>query len=258
METFVGKSVEEAVQKALNYYNLKKEELDITIQQEAKGGFLGIGQKDAIIKAVPKNKIEHIEATKDIPVETTAKKENVLQQTNVKPQQETGTKIEPMQKDISLVYEDDYLDQIKSFVEDIFEKIDIEYDELEVTKEIIDKEVIQVSVSGKDSSLLIGRHGSAMQSLQYLLNTCMYKQTGISQKIILNIENYRQKRQNSIEKFAQKMANKATVTRRPIKLEPMSPYERRIVHEYLSEIENITTYSEGKDPYRRIVIKYEK
>lgn len=109
-------------------------------------------------------------------------------------------------------------------------------------------------ISSSDMGILIGKRGNTLDSLQYLLSLAVNKDRDSYLKVILDSEGYRGKREETLKKLANKMADKALYSKRPVKLEPMNPYERRIIHSALQNVNGVTTYSEGTEPYRRVVI----
>lgn len=112
----------------------------------------------------------------------------------------------------------------------------------------------KVSVIGDSAGQLIGRRGESLDALQMILSLAVNKTPGEYVKIMLDIEDYRSKREESLVRYANKMARTAAKQRKNIKLEPMNPYERRIVHSALQSDTYVTTYSEGEEPYRKVVI----
>lgn len=107
--------------------------------------------------------------------------------------------------------------------------------------------------------LIIGYRGETLDSLQYLLSLVVNKNhNNIYKKVVLDVENYRKKREETLIKVAQKVAYKVRKSKRPYKLEPMNPYERRIIHSTLQEFNDIITYSEGEEPFRRVIISLKK
>ena len=139
----------------------------------------------------------------------------------------------------------------KKFLEDIFSTLAID-----ASIDISEKDgCLCISVEGDDASRLIGRRGESLDSLQMLLGLAVNRDRDKYVKVLLDIENYRAKREESLIKYANKMARQAAKQRRVIKLEPMNPYERRIIHSALQSDRYVKTYSEGKDPYRKIVIE---
>lgn len=111
-------------------------------------------------------------------------------------------------------------------------------------------------ISSTDKGIVIGKRGNTLDAIQYLLNLTLNRNRDNYTKVIIDIEGYRDKREQTLIRLANKMAEKSKYTKRPIKLEPMNPYERRIIHSALQKVQNVTTYSEGKEPYRRVVIQF--
>lgn len=113
-------------------------------------------------------------------------------------------------------------------------------------------------VDPSNVGILIGKRGNTLNAIQYLLSLAINKDIDDYLKVIVDTENYRSKREDTLVKLAMKMADKAKSSGRLVKLEPMNPYERRIIHSTLQKKAGITTYSEGEDPYRRVVIQSKK
>ncbi len=121
----------------------------------------------------------------------------------------------------------------------------------------IDEDIMRIeinNISSSDMGILIGKRGNTLDSIQYLLSLAINKERDNYLKVILDAEGYRAKREETLKRLANKMAEKAKYSKRPVKLEPMNPYERRIIHSALQEFEGVSTYSEGNEPYRRVVI----
>ncbi len=142
----------------------------------------------------------------------------------------------------------------RDFLESVLETMNIEGDfDIEVKKN--DLYIDIVDLSSKDKGIIIGKRGNTLDSLQYLTSLIVNKETEKYVRISLDCGNYRQKREETLRSLAKKMADKSKSTKRAVKLEPMNPYERRIIHSALQKSQDVKTYSEGKDPYRRIVIE---
>lgn len=118
--------------------------------------------------------------------------------------------------------------------------------------------LLNIEITGKEAGDLIGRRGEALDSLQFLTGLVVNKEVEDHKKIFINIEGYRQRREESLKRFANKMARKAYKNRKTVRLEPMNPYERRIIHSVLQEDKYVRTYSEGDEPNRRVVIALKK
>lgn len=118
--------------------------------------------------------------------------------------------------------------------------------------------ILNIVLNGQDMGILIGRRGQTLDSLQYLVSLVVNKDTDEYLRIVLDTENYRSKRETTLKDLAEKLAYKVLRTRKKIELEPMNPYERRIIHATLQKNSKIVTYSEGEEPYRKVVIDVKK
>lgn len=137
------------------------------------------------------------------------------------------------------------------FLKDVTEKMGIN---LEFTPYKA-KEYIFIEISGKDTGTIIGKRGQTLDAIQYLTNLVLNKNEGEYQRVILDAENYRSKREQTLEQLAYRLAKKAVKTRRSQKLEPMNPYERKVIHTALQNDPKVRTRSEGQDPYRRVIVE---
>ncbi len=120
------------------------------------------------------------------------------------------------------------------------------------------KDTMFVKITGidpRDMGIVIGRRGATLDAIQYLVSLALNNGREEYLRVAIDINDYRSKRKDTLEKLAIRMAKKAKKSRRVVKLEPMNPYERRIIHSALQNLDYITTHSEGEDPYRRVVIK---
>lgn len=116
-------------------------------------------------------------------------------------------------------------------------------------------ETVSIDIIGNNLGVLIGHRGETLDALQYLTSLVVNKGGEDYKRTILDTENYRQKRENALVKLANKLAKKVIETNRRVKLEPMNPYERRVIHATLQSNPKIRTYSQGEDPYRNVVIE---
>lgn len=124
--------------------------------------------------------------------------------------------------------------------------VDVKYDEV--------KEEMDIDLNGEDMGVLIGKRGQTLDSLQYLVSLVVNKETDDYIRVKLDTENYRERRKETLENLAKNIAYKVKRTRRPVSLEPMNPYERRIIHSALQNDKYVTTYSEGEEPFRKVVV----
>lgn len=141
-------------------------------------------------------------------------------------------------------------EKAKNFLLDIFEKLKVNA-ELDVEE---DEESISLKVKGKDIGILIGRRGETLDSLQYLCSLVVNKGKDNYKRVVIDIENYRQKREETLERLANRLAEKVIRYRKDITLESMNPYERRIIHSSLQNNRSVRTYSIGEEPNRKVVI----
>ena len=143
----------------------------------------------------------------------------------------------------------------KIFLTNVLNSMGIKAD-IEVKEE---NDTIFINLSGAKMGLVIGYRGETLDSLQYLVSLVVNKNHDVPyKKIVLDTENYRSKREETLKRVAQKTAYKVKKTGRPYKLEPMNPYERRIIHSALQDYTDINTYSEGEEPFRRIVVSLKR
>lgn len=143
----------------------------------------------------------------------------------------------------------------EDFLNSVFDKMNI-VGTVAVEKKDTDLLVNIENLSNSDMGILIGKRGNTLDSLQYLLSLVVNKDREKYLRVLVDIQNYRAKREETLIKLAHKMADKAKTFRRTVKLEPMNPYERRVIHSALQNSSNIRTYSEGEEPYRRVVIEF--
>lgn len=150
-------------------------------------------------------------------------------------------------------------DKAKDFLKDVFAAMnltvvcDVKYDEAESTMDI--------ELSGDEMGILIGKRGQTLDSLQYLVSLVVNKDVENYVRVKVDTENYRKRRKDTLENLAKNISYKVKRTKRSVSLEPMNPYERRIIHSALQNDRYVTTYSEGEEPFRHVVVvlkKYEK
>ncbi|MGL5347140.1 MAG: RNA-binding cell elongation regulator Jag/EloR [Peptostreptococcaceae bacterium] len=146
-------------------------------------------------------------------------------------------------------------DIAKEFVQTILKNANVDA-KVNVTQE---NNLIKVDIVGKDAACLIGRRGETLDSIQFLTGLALNKINKDSHmRVLVDIENYRSKREESLMRYANKVAREVAKTKKTKRLDYMNPYERRIIHSALQNDKYVTTYSEGTDPYRRLVIEYKR
>lgn len=147
-------------------------------------------------------------------------------------------------------------DNAKNFLKEVFEAmnmtvaVDVKYDEEEKNMDI--------DLSGDEMGVLIGKRGQTLDSLQYLVSLVVNKETEEYIRVKVDTENYRERRKETLENLAKNIASRVKRTRRTVALEPMNPYERRIIHSALQNDKYVKTHSEGDEPYRRVVVTLKK
>jgi len=220
-----ARTVEEAVQSALEELETEKDNVDIEILEQPTKGIFGIlGSKNAKVRVTLKEK------------KTTEK----------------SVKKEIENKEIRITEYTLEKERARKFLREVLEAMDIKA-EIRV-KDI--NESLYINLSGPKMGMIIGRRGQTLDSLQYLVSLVVNKDKERDSfvKVILDTEDYRRKREETLQRLAKRLADRARKTGKNIELEPMNPYERRIIHSTLQEVEGITTFSEGEEPYRKVII----
>ena len=144
----------------------------------------------------------------------------------------------------------------ENFLSDVFKAmsmnvaVEVRYQE--------DEKTMDIELSGEEMGVLIGKRGQTLDSLQYLVSLVVNRETEDYGRVKVDTEDYRQRRKETLENLAKNIAYKVKKTRRPVSLEPMNPYERRIIHSALQNDKYISTHSEGDDPFRRVVVTYKR
>ncbi|WP_297392918.1 RNA-binding cell elongation regulator Jag/EloR [uncultured Peptoniphilus sp.] len=261
-----GKSVDEAVREALSELNISRENAEIEILDEGQKGFLGlIGSKDATVKVWPKedetksilNEIfnEEIETEKS---HETVHKDVELEIENKEISTEEIQEFDDADESLKSIEEEneDILDAARDFISKILETFELE----NIVEMELKDNVLNINVNGDENRLgiLIGKRGVTLDSIQYILNLIVNKKSSRYIRVNLDSSGYREKRKETLINLAKKMANKVTKTGRSVKLEPMNSYERKIIHTALQDYEGVLTHSEGKDPFRKVVIQKER
>lgn len=197
------------------------------------------------------------EALKDALVELEAKEEDVKVEILDEPSKGLFGLIGAKEAKIKVTLINDPIKLADTFLSTIFGAMGIKANN-QIRKEDNVLYVDVKDISPSDMGILIGKRGNTLDSIQYLLSLALNKKREDYIKVVVDSEGYREKREETLVKLANKMAEKARYSRRPVKLEPMNPYERRIIHSALQEYTDINTHSEGEEPFRRIVISLKK
>jgi spoIIIJ-associated protein len=222
-----AKTIEEAVQSALEELNAEKDNVDIEVLEQPVRGIFGIlGSKLAKVRV-------------------SIKEDNTSKNTREKNKENKVIRI----TDFTLEKE-----KARKFLRDVLEAMDIKAEiRMKVTNDNL-----YINLAGPKMGVIIGRRGQTLDSLQYLVSIVVNKDKDRDNfvKVILDTEDYRKKREETLQRLARRLADNVQKTGKNVELEPMNPYERRIIHYTLQEFENITTYSEGEEPYRKVIISH--
>lgn len=261
----MAKTIDDAVRLAINELQVSREDVDIEVLEKPKSGLFGfIGAKDAVVKVSVKDNVisEETEFVQDILYSDREKVQNDIKREaedktkaeKIDIKEETFKVIEENSK-IEVKEDDDYANIAKEFLQELLDKMNIECD-VKMTEEDRFLKFEIFPVDKKETGIIIGKRGDTLDAIQYLVNlvTNMHSKEYI--RISLDINNYRKKRAQSLKTLAKRMAKKAKKFKKDIKLEPMNPYERRLIHSALQDEDGIKTVSEGEEPYRRVVIRY--
>ena len=236
-----AKSIDEAVELALTELGIEKENAEIEIVQEPAKGFLGIGAKDAIVKVTAKKAEKPAKAEKKQKAEKPAKVEKT---------DDAPLKPKKVKTSGGVYNSDSPAENAKNFIKDVLNAMGIE---VEVTAEL-KEDIVEVNLEGDNMGVVIGKRGDTLDSLQYLTSLVVNQKSEDYIKVSIDTENYREKREEVLCALATRLAAKVARTGKKFSLEPMNPYERRIIHSNLQDNEDVTTFSIGQEPYRKVVI----
>ncbi len=238
---FSAKTVDDAITAACQDFFVTSDKLDYEVLEEGSSGFLGIGAKPALIKARVKEYKEIVKESVKEPVKEVLKEEKKFVKETAKVSNVDAREVE---------------EAAKKFLGEVFDAMEMEvivdakYDDAE--------KALDVDMRGEEIGILIGKRGQTLDSLQYLVSLVVNRGQADYIRVKLDTENYRQRRKETLENLAKNIAYKVKITKRPVSLEPMNPYERRIIHSALQNDRYVTTHSEGEEPFRRVVVSLKK
>ncbi len=252
-----AKTVSLAIDEALKELNTTIDNIEYTVLQDASKGFLGIGSKPAKVLVKIKEDNETKENTKLKEEPKNIEKDVISPKTT----ETTQKRIPKMVSEDSFKKEETEVKQKEinksapgiavSFLKQVFEKMNVE---ISIDAKLDAKNNLFIELKGKDIGVVIGKRGQTLDSLQYLTNLVVNKGKYAYMSVTIDTEDYREKRKQTLEQLAINLGKKARKTRRNVNLEPMNPYERRIIHSALQNDPYVKTYSEGKEPFRYVVI----
>ena len=280
-----AKTLDDAITEALIQLGVTSDRLEYNVIEKGSAGFLGIGMKQAVIEAWKKEDKEEEEFLKAVeetirenPVkeyfakednvkeddvkehqaEEAAKKEEAVREEKTEKEEASANakeeKSEPVsvkEKELLAKVEDETIRYVEQFVKDTLKAMDMD---VEITSSIDKDGALYVDMKGENMGILIGKRGQTLDSLQYLANRVANKHQSGYVRVKLDTENYRARREETLKHLAKNIAHKVKRNRRPVILEPMNPYERRIIHSTLQSDPYVTTHSEGEEQYRKVVV----
>ena len=289
-----GKTEDEAIQSALAQLKMDRDDVSVEILERAKAGFLGIGSAPARVRVSyddgkaeevkpvekpaapkPEKKVEPASAPKAVPMyapEVLQKKEPRAakeersgrparedRRENRAPRAERAERPAPQPKpivDLGEECRDEKSEQIRSFLKGLLEHMD---SAAEIKIYESEKGRYKVYLEGEKLGALIGRRGETLDAIQQLTNYSINRGSEKNRvRVQVDAENYREKREQSLERLAEKVAGKVTKYRRNVTLEPMNAYERHVIHTALQDTPGVTTFSIGTEPNRRVVVSYDR
>jgi len=264
-----GTDVDTAVQLALADLKLTIDEVDVTVLEEPSRGFFGIGSKLALVR-VEKKKTPEVVVSEIKEEKVAEKPEKAQTEKAVAPKKEKNNRDKKNKKHANTETPKEKV-EVKPVIERVAEENLVALDnhiaidflkevtadmglELEITAKA-GEESLYINIQGKDSGTIIGKRGQTLDAIQYLTSLVVNKENEQYTRVVVDAENYRAKREKTLEALAQRLASKVAKTKRSVKLEPMNPYERKVIHATLQNHPQVVTRSEGQDPYRRVVIE---
>ena len=267
-----GKDIDEAVELALKDLKLTRDEVTVQVLEEPSKGFLGIGSKLAKVRVEPKTESgsadgykeeikeeaapeKEVEAPKapeqkeraDLSENKTYEKKERAPKKKSAPKKHRTESINKRPDDLEPVEDHEALDFLKKVTKEM--GLDLAF------KAAMNAESIYIDIEGEEVGSIIGKRGQTLDSIQYLTSLVVNKKKDKYLRVVLDAENYRDKREQTLEQLADRLADKVVKTRRTVRLEPMNPYERMIIHATLQDDDRVKTRSEGNEPYRRVIIE---
>lgn len=242
-----GKTIDEAIQAAVDELGISKDRLEIEILETPMKRLFGLfGETPAKIRAT----VKEISVTEKVVVEKPAQIEEPSAQVEP-PAIEPILEPSPVEELVQPFDRNKVIAAAEDFLHEVFAAMN-----LEVVMKIEDdtEEGCLIELSGKGLGILIGRHGQALDALQYLLNLAVNRKSEEKVHFILDVEDYRRRREESLTKLAKSVAERSIKTRHDIKLEPMNRHDRKIIHTVLQDNDQIETHSAGEEPYRYVIV----
>ena len=254
-----GKTERDALNKALKELGLEDDDVSIEVITRAKTGFLGIGSCPAKIRVTYEVPDEPAPVVEEPAAEPEAPAEVAVEPTPVEePTPAPAVEPEPAEAPAEapvMEAEPERKEKIETFLTGLLERLEVP---AEIKLQVNEAGIYQVELVGKNLGALIGRRGETLDAIQQLTNYAVNTGSDKRIRIQMDAENYRAKREQSLESLANKVAAKVAKYRRSVTLEPMNAYERHVIHAALQDVKGVTTYSIGTEPNRRVVVAYDR
>ena len=267
-----GKTEEEAINRALEQLKLDRDDVSVEILERAKAGFLGLGSCPAKVRvsygedeepaAPAQPKAEKVREdklkaekprTEKKPAEKPQRREEPVKKELAPKTEEAQTVKSP--EDLGEEVNDERAQEIRKFLSGLLQQMEVQ---AEVKVYLPEKGRYKVFLEGQGLGAIIGRRGETLDAIQQLTSYAVNRSGSGRVRVQLDAENYREKREQSLQHLARKVAAKVTKYRRSVTLEPMNAYERHVIHTALQEVPGVTTYSTGVDPNRRVIVAYDR
>ena len=263
-----GKTEDEAIAKALAQLGLERDDVSVEILERAKSGFLGLGscpakvrvtygpeeEEEAPKQEAPKAEPEAPKAPEKKPEKKAERREKPAAPKQA-PKAPAVEEAPAPAADNGEEVDDEKAQAIKTFLSGLLAQMDSQAD---IHVYLPEKGRYKVILEGKGLGALIGRRGETLDAIQQLTSYAVNRSGSGRVRIQLDAENYREKREQSLQHLARKVAAKVTKYRRSVTLEPMNAYERHVIHTALQEVPGVTTYSTGTEPNRRVIVAYDR
>lgn len=267
-----GKTEEEAINRALEQLKLDRDDVSVEILERAKAGFLGLGSCPAKVRvsygeddepaAPAQPKAEKVREdkpkaekprTEKKPAEKPQRREEPVKKESAPKTEEAQTVKAP--ENLGEEVNDERAQEIRKFLSGLLQQMEVQ---AEVKVYLPEKGRYKVFLEGQGLGAIIGRRGETLDAIQQLTSYAVNRSGSGRVRVQLDAENYREKREQSLQHLARKVAAKVTKYRRSVTLEPMNAYERHVIHTALQDVPNVTTYSTGTEPNRRVIVAYDR
>lgn len=253
-----GKTIEDAVRSGLVQLGLMEDEVTVEVLAEPKSGFLGFGSKPAKVRLTAKDDAPKAGASLEVTEDTPAVQEDVQPEpvSPVVEEEPVPAAEEPAPAVENTAFSaEDAAARAKAFLQEVLQNMGISD---VIIEKMIKADKVILHLHGKNLGILIGKHGQTLDALQYLTNLTTNQGEDMRHFIMLDVENYRKRREDALRQLALRLASRVKRSGEKMVLEPMNGYERKVIHVALQNDDHVRTESEGQDPYRHVVIYYQE